>query len=92
MTAIARSRSPLAAALPEGTARWRFELAGEHVGVVDLSIRCLGEACTATWTSERRPPAEAGGAPLHPRGRGGGGSRRALPRAGGCASPRTAPA
>jgi hypothetical protein len=50
----------LAAALPEGTARWRFELAGEHVGIVDLSIRCLGEACTATWTSERRPPAEAG--------------------------------
>jgi hypothetical protein len=50
----------LAAALPGGTARWRFELAGEHVGVVELSIRCLGEACSATWTSERRPPAEAG--------------------------------
>jgi hypothetical protein len=50
----------LAAALPEGAARWRFELEGEHVGVVDLSIRCLGEGCSATWTSERRPPAEAG--------------------------------
>lgn len=50
----------LAAALPAGTARWRFELGGEHVGAVALSIRCRGEACRATWTSERRPPAEAG--------------------------------
>jgi hypothetical protein len=50
----------LAAALPGGTARWRFELGGEHVGAVALSIRCRGEACRATWTAERRPPAEAG--------------------------------
>jgi hypothetical protein len=50
----------LAAALPDGAARWRFELGGEHVGVVDLSVRCLGDRCTATWRSERRPPAEAG--------------------------------
>jgi hypothetical protein len=50
----------LAAALPDGAARYRFELGGEHVGVVDLSIRCLGDTCGVTWVSERRPPAEAG--------------------------------
>jgi hypothetical protein len=51
----------LAAPLPEGTARWRFELSGEHVGVVELSVSCLGDDCSATWVSERRAPAEAGG-------------------------------
>lgn len=49
------------APLPEGRARWRFELSGEHVGVVELAIRCEGEGCSATWSSERRAPAEAGG-------------------------------
>jgi Transglutaminase-like superfamily len=51
----------LAVPLPEGRARWRFEMSGEHVGVVELAIRCDGEACTALWSSERRAPAEAGG-------------------------------
>jgi Transglutaminase-like superfamily len=51
----------LALQLPEGKARWRFELSGEHVGVVELAIRCDGQACSATWSSERRAPAEAGG-------------------------------
>jgi hypothetical protein len=49
------------AALPEGAARYRFELSAEHVGVVELDVRCLGEACTVTYTSQRRAPAEAGG-------------------------------
>ncbi len=51
----------LAAALPEGTARWRFEMSGEQVGVVELAIRCTGETCTALWSSERRAPEDAGG-------------------------------
>ena len=51
----------LAAPLPEGTARWRFEMSGEHVGVVELAIRCQGGGCAATWSSERRAPADAGG-------------------------------
>jgi hypothetical protein len=29
-----------AAPLPEGKARWRFELAGEHVGVAELAVTC----------------------------------------------------
>lgn len=51
----------LAAALPEGKARWRLEISGEHVGMVELAIRCEGETCTALWSSERRAPADAGG-------------------------------
>lgn len=51
----------LAAPLPEGTARYRFELSGEHVGVVELAISCAQESCAASFTSERRAPAEAGG-------------------------------
>jgi hypothetical protein len=49
------------AVLPEGSARWRFELSGEHVGVVELAVSCAGEACVAGWRSERLAPAEAGG-------------------------------
>lgn len=51
----------LAAALPEGKARYRLELSGEHVAVVELAIACERDACAASWTSERRAPAEAGG-------------------------------
>ncbi len=50
-----------ATALPEGKARYRFELGGEHVGVVEISVACFGERCTAVYTSERRAPADAGG-------------------------------
>lgn len=50
-----------AAPVPQGKARWRFELAGEQVGVVELEVTCVGERCTAVWTSERRAPAEVGG-------------------------------
>ena len=48
-------------ALPEGTARWRMTLSGEPVGVVELTIRCDGPGCQATWSSTQRLPAEAGG-------------------------------
>jgi len=48
-------------ALPEGTARWRMTLSGEPVGVVELTIRCEGPGCQATWASLQRLPAEAGG-------------------------------
>lgn len=58
---LALAAALLAAALPEGRARWRFELSGEHVGVVELAVRCGGERCAVAWTSERRAPADAGG-------------------------------
>ncbi len=48
-------------ALPEGKARWRFEIGGEHVGVVSLAVSCLGPVCDAVWESGLRSPAEAGG-------------------------------
>lgn len=51
----------LALTLPEGKARYRFELSGEQVGVVDVEITCTRGACDASWASERRAPAEAGG-------------------------------
>lgn len=53
--------APAEATLPEGRARWRFEIGGEHVGVVDLSVSCLATWCTVVWDSSRRFPAEAGG-------------------------------
>lgn len=49
------------AALPEGTARYAMLLGGEPVGIVELALRCEGPACTATWESRQRLPAEAGG-------------------------------
>lgn len=52
----------LAAALPEGTARYRVELAGEPIGAAELSIRCQGPRCRVAWSSELRAPEEAGGA------------------------------
>lgn len=51
----------LAARLPEGRARWRFEMSGEQVGVVELAVACEGADCAVQWTSERRAPADAGG-------------------------------
>jgi hypothetical protein len=50
------------AGLPLGTARWRMELDGVPVGVVELSIRCEGPACEASWDSRQRLPEETGGA------------------------------
>jgi hypothetical protein len=57
----------LLGALPEGSARYRVELAGEVIGVVGLSVRCEGpsgqgsQRCRARWESTTRLPAEAGG-------------------------------
>jgi hypothetical protein len=51
----------LTVALPEGTARYRMVLGGAPVGLVELSLRCQGPACQATWESRQRLPAEAGG-------------------------------
>jgi hypothetical protein len=48
--------------LPEGSARFRAELGGEPVGVVELAVRCSGAACTVAYASRLRLPAEAGGA------------------------------
>ena len=58
---IAAAAALLLAALPDGAARYRVELAGEHVGAAELSIRCAGEACRARWETRLRLPADAGG-------------------------------
>lgn len=47
--------------LPAGTARYAMHLGGEQVGVVELTLRCEGPACRASWESRQRLPAEAGG-------------------------------
>lgn len=59
---IATALALLLAGLPEGAARYRFEISGEPVGVAELSIRCEGSSCTAVWEATSRLPAEAGGA------------------------------
>jgi transglutaminase superfamily protein len=59
--ASARPGPTTAAPLPVGTARYAMQLGGEQVGLVELSLRCDGPACQATWESRQRLPAEAGG-------------------------------
>ncbi|HSN92433.1 MAG TPA: transglutaminase-like domain-containing protein [Anaeromyxobacteraceae bacterium] len=49
------------AALPEGGARYRVEIAGEVVGTAVLAVRCAPSSCAVTWESRLRAPAEAGG-------------------------------
>jgi hypothetical protein len=51
----------LAAALPEGSASYRLELAGVAVGAATLAIRCSAAGCEAAWTTRLRLPEEAGG-------------------------------
>ncbi|HUL58611.1 MAG TPA: transglutaminase domain-containing protein [Anaeromyxobacteraceae bacterium] len=50
------------AALPEGAVRYRMELAGERVGVAELSIHCGPAACAAAWETRLRAPEDGGGA------------------------------
>lgn len=50
------------AALPQGAARYRVELAGIAIGRADLAVACAGADCTVRWASRLRLPAEAGGA------------------------------
>jgi hypothetical protein len=52
----------LAATLPEGSVRWRAELAGQPIGVAELSISCRGASCAVRYRSRLRLPAESGGA------------------------------
>jgi hypothetical protein len=49
------------AALPQGTARYRAELGGIHVGLAEVRISCAGTTCEVRWSSRLRLPAEAGG-------------------------------
>lgn len=60
--AAALAASLLAAALPEGAARYRVELAGEVIGVAELSVRCDGPRCLVAWATSLRAPEETGGA------------------------------
>jgi hypothetical protein len=62
LAALLLAAAPAAGApLPLGTARYAMLLGGERVGLVELTLRCDGPACHATWESRQRLPAEAGG-------------------------------
>lgn len=61
LLAAAPGGAPPAAPLPLGTARYAMLLGGEQVGLVELTVRCDGPACQASWESRQRLPAEAGG-------------------------------
>lgn len=51
------------AALPaEAAQRYRWEIAGEAVGLADLRIRCRGARCTVRWATQARAPEAGGGA------------------------------
>ncbi len=47
--------------LPEGSARYRVEIAGVRVGVSELSVSCRGPDCTLLWRSRLRLPSASGG-------------------------------
>jgi hypothetical protein len=49
------------AALPAASARYRVELAGAHVGVAELDVRCGGDGCVARWSTDLVLPEAAGG-------------------------------
>jgi hypothetical protein len=55
------------AALPQGRAVYRMELAGAVVGQVTLALRCQGPTCAVAWVSRQRLPWEAGGGGLERR-------------------------
>lgn len=64
---LAAALAALAAALPEGTARYRAELGGEPLGFAELRVTCAAASCAARYESRLRLPAEAGGAVEHSR-------------------------
>jgi hypothetical protein len=64
--ALAASLSAHLAALPQGEARYRFELGGERIGTAELRIRCDGPRCAVRWSVSTRSPEAAGGA-IHSR-------------------------
>lgn len=51
----------LPATLPAGAIRWRAELAGQRIGVADLSVTCGGARCEVRYRARLRLPAESGG-------------------------------
>jgi hypothetical protein len=59
--ALAAAVLGAALALPEVDARYRVEIGGERVGWARLAVRCEPSRCQASWESELRAPAEAGG-------------------------------
>jgi hypothetical protein len=51
------------ATLPaEASQRYRWEIAGEAVGLADLSVGCRGTRCTVRWATVARAPEAGGGA------------------------------
>ena len=56
------------AALPaEASQRYRWEIAGEAVGLADLSIGCRETRCTVRWRTLARAPEAGGGAVIERR-------------------------
>jgi len=51
----------VAAAIPQGDAVYRFEIAGRRVGAATLEVHCDGTLCSARWSTRMRLPEEAGG-------------------------------
>ena len=51
----------IAAALPEGTVRYRAELGGIAIGAAELRITCAGARCSVRSSSTLRLPEDAGG-------------------------------
>lgn len=56
----------VAAALPQGETRYRFELGDEQVGTAELKITCRAARCSSRWSVQTRAPEAAGGA-IHQR-------------------------
>jgi hypothetical protein len=56
----------VAATLPQGEVRYRFELGGETVGTAELRVRCRDASCAVRWSARTRAPEAAGGA-IHAR-------------------------
>ncbi|BDG03713.1 transglutaminase domain-containing protein [Anaeromyxobacter oryzae] len=59
MTAVLAAA--LLAALPAGSARYRVEIGGVHVGVAELEVRCEGARCRARFASRLAHGEAAGG-------------------------------
>jgi len=56
----------VAAALPQGETRYRFELGDEPIGAAELEVHCRDARCTARWAVSTRAPEVSGGA-IHQR-------------------------
>jgi hypothetical protein len=56
----------VAAAIPQGETRYRFELGDEPIGTAELRVACRAERCAVRWSVNTRAPEVSGGA-IHQR-------------------------